>query len=124
MADTHTQATVVPPRTNPDDPAEIARERAIELLNEDPGLTDPRQLHPAPAAPLPGVNKPLDVDPLPGPTEASEDDDVTLEELEPPGIVDPRSLTPGPEGPSARLAMRFLPPGKTTARIEARRRPD
>jgi hypothetical protein len=43
---------------------------------EDLGLLDPRDVVVNPGEPHPGVGHPLEVEPLPGPTEASNDDDV------------------------------------------------
>ncbi len=52
-----------PPSSRPGEP----------IPPQDSGLVDPRRPSAAPVEPSPGVGTPLEVEPLPGPTEASED---------------------------------------------------
>lgn len=44
----------------------------VIVIPPDPGLLDPRDLDPDPGDPSQGIPVPLEVEPLPGPTEASE----------------------------------------------------
>jgi hypothetical protein len=69
------------------------------VSRQEPGLVDPRHFSPAPGDPSPGVGTPLDVEPLSGPTEAS-DDVPAPAEPDHGGLTDPRFLTPGPGDPA------------------------
>jgi hypothetical protein len=65
------------------------------VRGSDSGI-DPRHLRPEPADPSAGIDTHLELDPLSGPTEASNEP----EDLESPGLDDPRWLEPGPGVPS------------------------
>ena len=80
-----------PPVLRPGDP----------IPHQSPGLFDPRHLSPAPDDPLQGISSSLEVEHLPGPTEAS-DDGSAPNEPDDSGLVDPRRLMPGPGKPTAK----------------------
>jgi hypothetical protein len=69
----------------------------VIVIPPDPGLMDPRDLVPKPGDPLAGIGVPLEAEPLPGPTEASENTPLP-EEQNPTGLVDPRNLAPKENG--------------------------
>jgi hypothetical protein len=75
--------------------------------DQEPGLVDPRHPSPAPAEPGPGAGRPLEVEPLPGPTEASTED-APADEPGGEGLVDPRFLMPatGPPRPASEPTSR------------------
>lgn len=76
---------------------------AAEPIPPGPGLVDPRALRPG--EPPEGPGTPLEVEPLPGPTEASED--VSLpDDASGTGLFDPRSPIPGPGEPMPDPAKR------------------
>lgn len=70
-----------------------SRSTVASMPSQDPGLVDPRDLKSRPEAPLPGIDRRLEVEPLPGPNEAS-DDVPQVEEANNEGLVDPRYLLP------------------------------
>lgn len=54
----------IPPGPEPAQP--------IAIADMSPRLEDPRQIRPTPVDPLNGIERHLELEPLPGPTEASE----------------------------------------------------
>src|SRR5947209_20131308 len=79
---------------------DMANRNAKPTAAEEPGLIDPRHMSPAPADPSPGVSAPLELEPLPGPTEAS-DNVPPPADSDGEALVDPRFLTPGPGKPAS-----------------------
>ena len=64
----------LPPQPAPGPPGEPPLPRPGEPIPlKEPGLADPWYVNPEPAEPPPGVSTPLVLEPLPGPTEASDD---------------------------------------------------
>lgn len=68
------------------------------VRGSDSGIMDPRHLRPEPADPSAGIGTHLELEPLSGPTEASNEPE-DLEDVSS-GLNDPRSLEPGPGVPS------------------------
>ncbi len=86
-----------PPQNPPEQPTPSKPGDPINIDMGVTGLVDPRVLSPAPDL-SPGLGTPLNLEPLTGPTEASEPEEesevLDLEGDE--GLIDPRRLTPGP----------------------------
>jgi len=69
-------------------------------LDPEVGIVEPRHLRPEPADPSAGIDAHLELVPLDGPTEASNEPEPLEDEDENLGLDDPRWLAPGPVEPT------------------------